>query len=378
MHIGVLLLVVALGASACSRPDPSFEKHTLDSAYRAEGVAVFDVDRDGHPDIVTDEYWYAGPTFSPHEIRTPETFDPATQFGHAFAIRPIDLDGDGWLDIVVAPHPGDAMFWYRNPRGADVHWDRFTIAGAGVAGLETPLLVDLFRSGRPALLMSDSTTGTLGWFEPPPDPTQPWILHPISAAGFAGGGLFQHGIGIGDLDGDGRTDVLTGYAWFQQVDGPAFVEHDVAFGPNRCSRLQVLDADGDGRADVFCAAPHDYGFAWWKQEGDGSFAPHAIDDTLSQMHALEAADLDGDGIPELVSGKRFWAQGPTHDPGSGDPAVLALYRLRRDSGSVSIQRIDIDRDSGIGASLAIEDVDGDGKKDIVVSNKKGLFWFRSR
>ena len=366
------------GAPAAGLP---FEKHTLDTSYRAEGVAIADINGDGVPDLATDEYWYAGPSMTPHEIRAPQTYDPATAFADGFGIYPEDVDGDGWLDLIVAPHPGNAMYWYANPKGTNVHWAAYLIAASGVAGLETPIVADVFGDGHPVLVMTDSVQGVLAWLTPPADPTQPWVEHPI-ATSFAGAPVFTHGIGVGDVGGDGKADVLTAYGWFQQTADPtAWIAHVFAFGPNpsACSRMFAYDVDGDGLADVLCSRPHDYGLHWWRQErADGNeptFADHVIDATTSQMHALRLDDLDGDGVPEIVSGKRYWAHGPSTDPGVDDPSVLSYYALHAGPQGPTFARFDIDTDSGVGTQFAIGDLDGDGRPDIAISNKKGLFYF---
>jgi hypothetical protein len=370
----VLLICALAGCSSPPPPHPlAFQKITLDENFQSEGVAVFDVDHDGHPDIVTDMYWYAGPSMTPHEIRDPEVYDPATTYSKGFAIYGVDVDGDGWTDVIDVGFPvASRIYWYRNPAGQDVHWDRFDVNDNDVPGLETPIVANLF--GKPVLISTDTTRGILGWYDVPADPTQPWTLQPISDPGFPAAGAYAHGIGVGDLDRDGRLDVLTGWGWFQQTDA-GWTFNEVPFGQNQCSQIHVYDVDGDGLEDVFCSRPHDYGFYWLHNEGDGTFTQNLIDDTISQMHALLMADLDGDGVPELVSGKRFWAHGPDGDPGHDDPALLTYWKLHP---GPAWERVDVDDDSGIGTSFAIADADGDGRPDIVSSNKKGLHWFRSQ
>ena len=364
-----------LAVTACTSPSGStaFTKQTLDSEFRAEGVAVFDVDHDGHADLVTDQFWYAMPGGAPHELRTPETFDVAI-YSHSVGAWGEDIDGDGWTDLVVAPFPTDAMYWYENPRGADQHWAVHEIAPALSAGKESPIFVDLFGDGHRVLVMGDEPPLVLAWFAPGPDPRAPWIEHPISEPGFAGAYRFAHGLGIGDLNGDGRSDVMTSDGWFEQTTiRTRWLAHPFSFGPDQCSTMYALDLDGDHLADVLCAHPHDYGFRWWQQAPGGGFLEHSIDETISQLHAVGLADLDGDGVPEIVTGKTRYAH--TYDPGAEDPPLLVYYRI---SPGPVFERHDIDDASGIGRTVTIGDVDGDHRPDIVVSNKNGLFYFRQR
>ena len=391
-------------SSADAAPDGlSFEKHTLDTTYRGEGVGVFDVDRDGHLDIVDDQTWYAGPDFTQqHEIAPPQSIDPTAGFMHGFGIYPQDVDGDGWVDAIVVPHHGEAMYWLKNPRGVEGDWTQYLIAPTGVAGAEYGVVVDLFADGTPVLVMGDSLQLVLGWYAPGSDPTMPWVAHAISAAGFPGAGLAHHGIGAGDVNGDGLLDVLTPVAWFQQTaDRGVWIAHPFAaslwpavdasqppIDPSlACSRMWTYDVDGDGWADVLCTRPHNFGVSWLQQlapdgAADPSFVVHSVDTTtVSQMHALELVDLDGDGVPELITGKRWYADlPPDADPGGNDPALLVYYTMRRaDAGSeVAFEEHTIDDDSGIGAQFTVTDIDGDGRPDIVVQNKKGLYYFLQR
>jgi hypothetical protein len=368
----------------------TFTKRTLDPDFRAEGVGVFDVDRDGHLDIATDEFWYAGPQFDVrHEIREPETY-PLDGNGHAMGVYPEDVDGDGWLDLVISPHPTETAYWYknpgpeasyRNPGPGDTHWARYVIKDE--EGLETPIVDDLFGDGHPVLLMTDNPTVSIGWYTPPSDPTQEWDEHVIASGPFACAGDFVHGIGTGDVNGDGRRDVLTCSGWIEQTpDRTVWKVHPVTLGPaasRACSRMWTYDFDGDGRADILCGRPHDFGVYWFQQQpaeagADPIFVEKLIDDSIQENHAVRLADLDGDGVPEVITGKRWWAEGPGQE--AGDPPVLAYFKMSRGEGAgVSFARHVIDDDSGAGTQFTIQDLDGDGKPDIVVSNKKGLFVF---
>ena len=96
---------------------------------------------------------------------------------------------------------------------------------------------------------------------------------------------------------------------------------------------------------------------------------------ISQLHALGVGDLNGDGLPDIITGKRYYAHPGDMDPGGLDAAILSWFELGRDGGA-SFTQHQIHDDSGVGCVFAVRDVDGNGKLDIFISNKKGTFLHR--
>jgi hypothetical protein len=371
--VGVAL--VACGDDGASRP-LTFVKRTIDPAFRAEGVAVFDVNNDRNLDLVTRELWYAGPTFTPHEVRTPQQWDPITEYSECFAALHDDVNRDGYEDLIVVGFPGQAATWCENPQGADQHWSCSQIVA--MASSESPLMTDALGTSSSALVTNYLPDQSIALWTPADNGT--WSAQPVTEPGFAVKDLYWHGLGQGDLNGDGRADLLTGSGWLEQPAAPTvgpWVSHPADFCPNNCADMFAVDLDGDARNDVIGSSPHGYGIWWWRHEADGSFTKTTIDDTISQTHSLRVADFDGDGLPELVTGKRWRAHGD-NDPGASEPVLLVIYKARRQGDSLIWDRIEVDPDAGIGTQFEVVDVNADGKLDIVVANKKGLNYFEQQ
>ena len=368
-------LAALVGLGAGRPPNVPFAVHQIDNGA-SETASVFDVDGDRRLDIVSGDFWYRAPAWTPHRFREiPFT----SNYVDAFSDLPLDVDGDGRTDVVTVSWFAKRIVWYRNPGHAN----------AGVAGTAWPeavvdsgfpvefaILADLDNDGRAREVLPQfgDPKAPLAWYEAK---NGTWLKH------LAAPGSFGHGIGAGDVNGDGRTDILTPKGWLEAPADPrsgGWTHHADWSDPQQLGFLHTIDLTGDGRAEILTMAGHDYGIHYYDRGADGAWIRRVVDDTWSQAHASTLVDLDADGRPDLVTGKRFMAHNGK-DPGEREPLGLYWYQFRPDAqGRPEWIRHVIAYGGQIGGGMQIPavDIDGDGDVDLVCAGKSGLYLLENR
>ena len=380
LAMGLLLAMLAPGAVAAETNSVQFKKQQLDAAFRSEGVAVADFNNDGKLDIAAGSVYYVAPDWQMTPIWEQAKEYQPTGYSHSFNNFAEDLNGDGWADLIVVDWPGNQTYWYENPQTAGGPWQRRLIAD--VTNNESPQYVDVDGDGQRELVaatspkpkQSDAAERYMAVFDRTEDPYAPWQPTAISKPSAPNTTRYAHGLGVGDINQDGRNDVVVPQGWWEQPadDRSPWAWHAAPLG-DQGADMQVYDFDGDGDNDVLASSPHAYGIWWYEQTGEG-WKKHVIDNSFSQTHAVQVADINGDGLPDFVTGKRWWAHAKG-DPGVDEPAVLFWYELTREANGPAWIPHQIDHNSGVGTQFQIADLNADGLPDIVTSNKKGVYYF---
>ena len=362
-----------------------FRKQTIDLGP-SETVAIVDLNRDGKPDIVSGENWYEqaspaaageGPRWIKHKFRS---LGYSRFYLEDLSDLAIDVNGDGYPDIVSCSYWSKPLVWWENPGAQNGPWkERLIESGSG--GVEFVFLVDILNTGKPQQLLPQSGDKNfpLTWYElSGKGGDSAWIPHIISPNSHG------HGIGAGDVNGDGRTDIITPKGWFEAPPNPRngqWVFHP-EFELGATGFIYTLDVNGDKLPDIVTSLGHDYGIFWYEQKkdeaGNRTWIKHLIDDSWSQAHALTLMDLNGDGRMDIVTGKRYMAHNG-HDPGEREPLGVYWYEPIKTASELEWRRhvIDYGTRAGGGMQIPVLDFDGDGDLDFVVAGKSGLFLFEN-
>ena len=355
-----------------------FSRVLIDKENKCEACSVADFNNDGKLEIICGEYMYAGKNSDSDFMTKTKICDIKYDGGylHDFSDYPLDVNGDGWLDIITGSWWGEGLYWRENPGKKGGEWKTHLIEKTG--NIETIRYFDI------------DNCGTVEIF--PNCPGEPQSFFKLAAPGefkkyIIGSQNAGHGMGFGDITGNGRADIILSNGWLEQpenVYAPNWKFHggwDVA---GASVPILVHDVNGDGVPDIIIGAGHNFGLFWFEQkinaDGTREFIKHDIDLVCSQYHDMQLFDIDNDGELELVTGARYFAHNG-NDPGEHNPIGTYIFKIKKmPSGEIIFDKNTLDygsaeRASGMGIYFWLEDLTGNWYKNIIAPGKEGLYIF---
>lgn len=351
-------------------PEIPFEAHTLDLGS-SESAAIADINGDGKLDIVSGENWYEAPHWTKHHFRDIAFIE---NYIDDLSTLPLDVNRDGHIDLITSGWFTKKLAWWENPGRTGAKWVEHPVDTA--SPIEFTFLVDLDNDGKAdeVLPQFGDPKMPLAWYE---RGNGGLIKHEVSSRSYG------HGIGVGDVNGDGRNDILTQSGWLEAPPDPR--AGDWKFHPDwslgDVGFIYVRDVNEDGRPDLITSAAHNYGIFWVEHKADGSWEKHVVDDSWSQPHAVTIVDFRGGHNIGLLTGKRYMAHNG-HDPGAREPLGVYWYERLIDPQTKEVEWakhvLSYGGRIGGGIQIPVADIDRDGDLDFVVAGKSGLFFFENK
>lgn len=365
-------LVCLIAAGNVARAD--WKKHVVFEGAHCNTAVADDFTGDGRVDVICSAGRKTRLLVAPSWREVVISTDPRLSLIHS---ERMDVDGDGDPDFLGARYAPGLIVWLERP--ANPLKDRWPlhVVDDKVNGIHGLLTGDVDGDGRADLVANSAQPtqpfpNSLVWYSRPAKPRSPWQRH-VFAKGDAPG--LSHYLGLGDVNGDGRADAASG----------------AKGGPQ--------DKSGKGNW-----------FAWWEAPADprGVWKKHMISANEPGATNIHPADVNGDGKTDFLASRGHgrgvvWYEAPhwkrhtihatLHGPhcltvvdldGDGDIDAatcakddkLAVWFENDGKGNFKTHRVGANQAA---YDIRAVDMDGDKDRDLLVAGQasRNVVWYEN-
>ena len=389
MTIRILSVTVVfttlLISCACSSPEsnpeaevggkshPKWVRHVIAEGYVNLTAVAADFNGDGLPDVIVSAEaktrLYVAPGWQ--EVVLSDGNPPQS----AIHSEVMDVDEDGDPDYIGAVYSPGPVFWLERPENPLSDPWPYRVVDDEIDGTHGLIVGDIDGDGRGDLVANSAQPKgpfpeSLAWYKVPSNPrkAERWIRHVFADRDAPG---LSHYMGVGDVNGDGKTDVAAAakvpeggnwFAWWEQpADGSTpWPKHVLAEQQEGATNILMAEINGDGRTDFVATRGHGKGVLWFEAP---SYTIHEINSDLDGPHSLAVGDIDGDGDTDAVTCARdsFIAAWFENDGKGG----FLTHNIHEDQAAYDIRLVDMDNDGDLDVLIA-------GQKS------KNVVWYENR
>jgi hypothetical protein len=355
-----------------ARTPSSWTQHSIGPANSDFKALVVDLNGDGKMDVLfsssensADVNWWTPSSDDPTGTWVKHTILNSLEKAHT--LQAADMDGDGDLDVVVGQmHTSSAkeLMVMENINGEATQWAKHVIA---TGGLHNGVVADIGNNGKYDIFGAN-------WTGNPP--VKLWLNRTVPSRSYTYILVTsQHqqtfGLAFGDMNGDGRVDILSGRYWYANPGGTMETIWTQSAFPEGMHALLTLDVNGNSLPDVIAHKDEgDIALYWLEADGTSAQQWNAvrIGSVPRASHSLGAqgyrtAQLENSSMPQIVISS-----------GQG----ILYFRIPENPGAGNWPRVHISSNPS-DEGFAVGDIDRDGFADIAATtgDSKRVEWYRN-
>ncbi|MBS1829906.1 MAG: VCBS repeat-containing protein [Acidobacteria bacterium] len=414
----------AFGVALYKRmPDGAWNKQLVDNGVAVEDLATGDLNGDGKPEIVAVGRSTANVRIYWNESKPEWKRHVVAQGYFSFTAIAADFTGDGKADVIAGDLRGKKLYLYPAPDWKPV------LLHEGVDAIHSEVM-DVDGDGDLDYIGARYSPGLVFWLERPNNPLRDkWAFHLIDDQD-KGGVNGIHGMILGDVDRDGKPDLIVNsgqpkgafpnsLAWLKVPRNPrqAPLWERYVFANNDAPGLSHYhgfgDVNGDGRPDIASSAkiaPEGNWYAWWEQPPNpkGLWKKHVIATGEEGATNIHVAEVNRDGKADFIASRGHgqglvWYEAPGWTPHQINERLVGPHSLAIGdvNGDGIVDAVTCAKDSGVAAwfendgkgnftthhihedqsayDIRLVDMDGDGDLDVLIAGQQSenIVWYEN-